>query len=222
MELEGLEEFPTTIVKKIENEISGNARKRSVSIWLPESWVWGDNCINLFNRIIKNVLFDKKQATGSQIVGKNSTHEKLKNSNRASGVLTFYFNDKKNKRATDNRTAFKLSKSIGKYIEKHYDKEKGGVKVYGLTVLNGYHSMLITYGKNKEGKYEFNLFDQGPATNYWDGQSTFSSAEDLDNAINKYVRNHQDKKTNSGNYFPATAEIFLIINDKKARDENEK
>jgi RHS repeat-associated protein len=190
---DGKKPFPTSIVKAIRDEIGMNALKRSVSIWLPEDVTWGENCIEVFNRIVQNVLFDKEQSVGSQIIGKNSTQSKLADKNRASGVMTFNFLTEKGKAATGNSTADKLSESVGDYIKRNYSSEDGGVKVYGLSVLDGYHSIMLTYGKNEDGDLEFNVFDQGPFTNMFDGNSTFTDPKDLDNAINEYVKGRQGK-----------------------------
>ena len=60
---------------------------------------------------------------------------------------------------------------------------------------------------------EFNLFDQGPATNSWDGNSVFKSAASFDEAISNYVKSKQDKRTSNGSVMPANAQLFKIIND---------
>jgi len=97
-----------------------------------------------------------------------------------------------------------LGASIGGSIEGKYNKDEGGVKVYGFTVLDGYHSMMITYGKNEDGEMEFNLFDQGTITDI-DARKTFKTAGELDAAINEYVQKLTKAKTDDGKQFPARA-----------------
>jgi len=155
------------------------------------------------------------QKRGSQIVGEGSLHEKLKENGRASELKTFKAVDENDKIVRGNAKAEKLQTSIGKHLEKQYNEKEGGVNVYGLSVLDGYHSMIVTYGKNEKGKIEFNLFDQGPATSFWSGNSTFETAEKLDEAINNYIKSKQDKRTKNGSEYPANAQIFKIINDEK-------
>ena len=210
---DGRKPWPVGIVKMINEHIGYNASKRSISIWLPEDVIWGKDCITIFNDIVQNVLYDENQKVGSQIIGNNSTHSKLKERGRASDILEFKFATENGNIAYDNRTADHLEKSIGQYIVDNYNKDEGGVKIYGFSVLDGYHSMMITYGPNEDGDMEFNLFDQGPATNAVTGHSSFNSAEDLDEAINDYVKAKQKKETPGGHYYPAKAELFLIKNE---------
>lgn len=212
---DGRRPFPTNIVNRIRKELGHNSIWRSISTAIPiESVGFGSNCIEVCNRIVKNVLFDNNQKGGSQIVGKNSLHSRLKESGRASELKTFNAIDKYGKIAKDNSSAEKIEKSIGGFIEGKYSDKEGGVNVYGLSVLDGYHSMIVTYGKNENGDKEFNLFDQGPATNLWNGNSTFKTAEELDSAINDYIKERQDKRTSNGSSMPANVQLFKIINDE--------
>jgi hypothetical protein len=213
-----MDPWPSWVVGAIRSELAYNAAKRTISVWLPERIVWGDDCIKTFNRTCKNVLFNPSQKTGSQMVGidkdgKPGTHLLLKEAGRASNLSIFTFKDANGKKAKDNSTADHLSKSIGGYIKENFDGKGDEVNIYGISVMNGYHSMMVTYNKDKNGNDVFNLFDQGPATSLLDGNSTFSSAEDLDTAINTYVKDRQDKKTKKGHQYPATVEIFKIEAD---------
>lgn len=178
-----------------------------------------NNCIELFNDVVQNVLFNKNQEVGSQIIKTKSTHQFLQENGRASGLLSFDFLTEGGKKAADNSKAHHLSTSIGEYIKGKYNTDEGGVKVYGLTVLDGYHSMMITYGKNEDGEMEFNLFDQGPVTGFFDPISTFKTAGELDAVINKYVQGLTKAKTNDGKQFPARADIFLIKPDEPKKED---
>lgn len=223
MDPDGEKPWPTNIVAKIDDRNGySNVLARGISAMIPIDEIkFGKDCITLFNDIVKNVLFTTDQKTYGKIVGVNSTHEALLKNGRASQTLSFGFNTKEGKKAKDNTTAFSLSSSIGEYIKSKYKTEEGGVKVYGVSVLAGNHSMIITYGKNEDGEMEFNLFDQGPGTSGLSGRNTFKTAAELDAQLNSYVRTWKDKRNNDGSPIPAEISIFLIKPDE-VKQENKK
>ena len=54
--------FPTNTVNRIRRELGHNSIWRSISTAIPiESVSFGSNCIEVCNRIVKNVLFDNNQ-----------------------------------------------------------------------------------------------------------------------------------------------------------------
>ncbi len=217
---DGMRNFPVSVVGKIKTELRGNSLKRSISVMIPfQSISFGKDCITVHNAIIQEVLFpNEKVKTGSQIVGKNSTHEKLQEQGVATGLKTFNFLTKGGGNSPYNDMADHMSESLGQYLEDNYSGE--GVKVYGLSVNDGYHAMTLTYGENEDGEMEYNLFDQGPGTSLWSGRKTFTSPEDLDTHLNEYVQDKQDKRTKGGGKYGANIQIYLIKNEQiKTEDE---
>ncbi len=221
MDPDGEKPWPTNIVDKIDDRNGySNVLLRGISVLIPIKEIsFGKDCITLFNDIVQNALFTPNQKTGNKIVGENSTHEALLKNGRATNTLSFGFNTKDGKKAFDNSTAFSLSSSIGDYIKAKYNVDEGGVKIYGVSVLDGNHSMIITYGKNEEGEMEFNLFDQGPGTTGFSGRNTFSTAAELDAQLNSYVRGWKDKRNDNGTTIPAEISIFLIKPDEEKQDD---
>jgi hypothetical protein len=148
---------------------------------------------------------------GDRIVGEGtSTHHILHKQGLAGNLYIFRFVNKNGRRSTGNATAHKLEKSVGAYVKAHYSG-KPGVSIYGLSVLDGYHSMLLTYDGT-----EFALIDQGPATSILSGKSTFSVESVMDDALSEYVRDRQDKRVGKANQYqyPAIIQVYKIYPSK--------
>ncbi len=97
--------------------------------------------------------------------------------------------------AANSANAHALKDSVGKFIEASY--RGAGVQVYGLSIHDGYHALTLTYGKNASGQ-EYHLIDNGPATSLFSGHRTFKTADELDEAINNYVRRDAVRKYRVG------------------------
>ena len=117
---------------------------------------------------------------GSQIVGHGSTHQILQRKGLAGPLVVFPFvtSAAVPVLAKGNATAVKLKQSIGEFVKKNHGAGTG-VSIYGVSPLNGYHSILLTY-RIKNGIHDFSLIDQGPATSFLTGKSTFKTAQALD------------------------------------------
>jgi len=206
-------EFPDSVIKQIDDVISYNAPLRSLSTMIPlDSVKFGRDCLEIHNDIIKKIFNNPRMRLGDRIVGNGSTHEILKRHGRASALKVFSFITQKGKVTKGNAKAHKLKDSIGAYIKKYYGKK--GVSLYGVSAMNGYHSMLVTY-RLKNGADEFSLIDQGPATSLLSGKSTFHTVSALDKALSEYVRDKQGKRTKGGYEYPANVQVYKIYPDKK-------
>ncbi|MFO1370452.1 MAG: hypothetical protein U1F46_15780 [Marinagarivorans sp.] len=191
-------EWPESVVKEITDSIVGNAPTRTFSTLIPfESIKFGKDCIELHNSIIRLLYKDEKMKLGDRIVGgSTATHTILNNQGLAGALKEIIFLDTKGNDASGNGTASRLKESIGDYVKKHHT---AGVSIFGVSALDGYHSMLLTYRLTNDKKSEFMLVDQGPATSIISGKATFSTAKALDDALSDYVLGLKDKRT-KGNY----------------------
>ena len=206
-------EFPDSIIKTINDEISFNAPVRTLSVLIPIDMVkFGRDCIELHNDIVKKILKEPRLKLGDRIVGTTgSTHQILLRKGLASPLKVFSFVTQTDKPATGNASAHKLQESVGEYVKKNYGGL--GVSIYGVSALDGYHSMLLTY-RIKNGVHEFNLIDQGPATSILTGKSTFNTAQGFDTALSEYVRDKQGKRTRGGHQYQANIQIYKIYPGK--------
>jgi hypothetical protein len=205
-------EFPNSVIETIKNEISFNAPLRTISTLIPISSIrFGKDCIQLHNAIIRQLFKDPDMKLGDRIVGTpGSTHQILRRQGKAGPLKVFSFFTKAGKQSTGNATAHKLMESVGDYVIKQYGGN--GVSIYGVSALDGYHSMLLTYQK-KNGQSEFVIIDQGPATSYLSGKLTAHSSKALDEALTDYIRDKQEKRTAGGYQFPANIQIYKINPD---------
>ncbi|VAW68253.1 hypothetical protein MNBD_GAMMA09-1765 [hydrothermal vent metagenome] len=202
-------EWPVSIIKDIEEINSYNAPVRTISILIPiDSVKFGKDCIELLNAIIKKLYKKDRMNLGDRIVGtKTSTHQILKDQGLAGELKTFGFLTKGGSKAQGNATANKLKDSVGEYIKKWYGGS--GVSIFGVSAMDGYHSMLLTY-QRKDGKSKFTLIDQGPATSFLTGKSTFYTANDLDSSLSEYVKDRQDKRVGKNGIYEYPADIALF------------
>lgn len=206
--------FPISVIEGINNEISFNAPLRTISTLIPISSIrFGKDCIQLHNAIIRQIFKKPDMKLGDRIVGTpNSTHQILQRQGKAGPLKVFWFFTKAGKKSAGNATAHKLMESIGDYIKKNYCGK--GVSIYGVSTLDGYHSMLLTYQENNIHS-KFVLIDQGPATSYLSGKLTAHTSVELDEAITDYVRAKQDMRTAGGYQFPANVQIYKIYPGKE-------
>jgi hypothetical protein len=105
-----------------------------------------------------------------------------------------------------------MKESLGEYVKKNYGKK--GVSVYGVSALDGYHSMLLTC-RVEGGVSRFMLVDQGPATSLLSGKSVFTMASALDETLSAYVKAKQGKRTAGGHEFPASIQIYKLFPGEK-------
>jgi hypothetical protein len=204
-------EWPNTVIKEIDDIIAYNAPVRTLSTLIPvDSVKFGKDCIELLNAIIRKLYKKERMLLGDRIVGTDSsTHQILKKKKLAGSIKTFSFMTEDGKKSGGNATAHQLGESVGAYVKKWYGGT--GVSIYGVSALDGYHSMLLTY-QVKNNKSEFTLIDQGPATSLLTGRSTFATAAGLDNDLSLYVRGRQDKRVGVGGkyQYPANIELFKL------------
>ena len=204
--------FPADVVGRMRSYIAGNAIKQDIAYLFGLSAVWGKDCITLHNGIVRDILFDaSRMRLGDRIIGKGSTHEKLLESGKASELRAFGFVTE-NGQAANSATAHALKDSVGKYIEADY--RGTGVQVYGLSIHDGYHALTLTYGKGAGGSLEYHLIDNGPATSLLIGHRTFETADELDGALNSYVRRDAIRKyrvgKNGDQPMPARVNVYEI------------
>ena len=148
---------------------------------------------------------------GDRIVGSGtSTHQILYKQGLAGELTTFRFVTKNGRRSSGNASAHKLEESVGAYVKTQYSGTPG-VSIFGLSILDGYHSMLLTYDGSK-----FALIDQGPATSFLTGKSTFTVESVLDDDISEYVRGLQDKRVGKSKQYqyPAVIQMYKIYPSK--------
>ena len=204
-------EWPNTVIKEIDDIIAYNAPVRTLSTLIPvDSVKFGKDCIELLNAIIRKLYKKDRMLLGDRIVGTDSsTHQILKKKKLAGNLKTFSFVTEEGGKSTGNATAHTLNESVGAYVKKWYGGT--GVSIYGVSALDGYHSMLLTY-QVKNNKSEFLLIDQGPATSLLTGKSTFATAAGLDDDLSLYVRGRQDKRVGVGGkyQYPANIELFKL------------
>jgi len=149
----------------------------------------------------------ERMRLGDRIVGtKSSTHQILQNQGLASELKEFSFLTKEDQISVGNANAYKLNESVGAYIKKNY--QGSGISIFGVSAMDGYHSMLLTY-QLKDGKPEFTLIDQGPATSFLTGKSVFFTEASLDSNLSEYVRGLQNKRTGKGGKYEYPANIGL-------------
>jgi len=79
-----------------------------------------------------------------------------------------------------------------------------GVSIFGLSALNGYHSMTLIYNGS-----DFTLIDQGPATSFFTGKSTFKVESVLDDHLSEYVRSKQRVRIGTKKQYKYPAEMSL-------------
>ncbi|MCP4495036.1 MAG: hypothetical protein GY820_48205 [Gammaproteobacteria bacterium] len=203
--------WPVSIIKDIEDIYSYNAPIRTISILIPINSVkFGMDCIKLLNAIIKKLYKNDQMKLGDRIIGtRTSTHQILKDQGLAGELKTFSFLTESGNRAMGNATAHELKDSVGAYIKKWH--RGTGVSIFGVSAMDGYHSILLIY-QLKDGKSEFTLIDQGPATSLLTGKSTFLTAGALDASLSEYVRDRQDKRVgkNAKYEYPADIALFKI------------
>lgn len=207
-------EFPDSVIKEIEKEIAYNAPIRTVSALIPiDSIKFGKDCIELHNAILRKIYNSPKMRLGDRIVGTpTSTHQILLKQRLTGSLISFSFVTQVGADAKSNSTAYRLKESLGDFVKNNYGKK--GVSVYGLSALDGYHSMLLTY-RIKNGISNFMLVDQGPATSLITGKSVFTTAKALDDALSEYVRAKQGKRTAGGYEYPANIQIYKLYPVKK-------
>ncbi len=207
-------EFPDSIIQVIEKEISYNAPIRTISTLIPiDSIKFGKDCIELHNAILRKIYQEPKMKLGDRIVGTpTSTHQILLNKNLAGPLKSFAFVTQDGVNTNVNSTAHHLKESVGEYVKNNYGKK--GVSIYGLSMMDGYHSVLLTY-QIKSGVSTFMLVDQGPATSFLTGKSVFKTAKALDEAISEYVRDRQSKRTKGGYQYPANVQLYKLYPRKK-------
>lgn len=206
-------DFPDSVLERIDDAISFNATVRSLTYLIPGRQDWGKDCIKTHNAIIRNIFDEPNMRLGSKIVGSPSTHQILKRKGRAGPVKIFSFWTDTGKKAVGHADADRLMASIGGYVVKNYSGQ--GVSIYGVSVMDGYHSMTLTYRKNNK-QSEFCLIDQGPATSMLTGKFKTKTPQELDEVLNEYVKSKKDVRIADTNYqYPATIGIYRFLPDTK-------
>ncbi len=205
--------FPTSVITGMRSYIAGNAIKQDIAYIFGLGAVWGKDCITLHNGIIKDILLkDPRMRLGDRIIGKGSTHEKMLERGEASELKSFVFLTDKAQAAASNATAHSLKDSLGQYIEGNY--RGTGVQIYGVSIHDGYHALTLTYEKDESGSLEYHLIDNGPATSLFTGHRSFKTAQELDLALNSYVRRDTVRSyrvgRNKDQIMPARIDVYEI------------
>lgn len=206
--------FSTNVIEEMRSYIAGNAIIQDIAYLFGQGAVWGKDCITLHNGIIKDILYKGQRIRlGDRIIGRGSTHERMFKKGKASKLKSFAFLTDSGRVAAGNATAHSLKTSPGEYIEGKY---RGvGVQIYGVSIHDGYHALTLTYGKNRSGGLEFHLIDNGPGTSLITGHRQFQTAQELDRALNKYIRGRAIRSyrvgRNNNLIMPARIDVYEIF-----------
>ena len=65
--------------------------------------------------------------------------------------------------------------------------------------------------RKRDGASEFTLLDQGPATSFITGRSTYHTSSEFDSALEEYVRDRQGKRTKGGYEYPSNIQIYRLF-----------
>ncbi|MBZ0202492.1 MAG: hypothetical protein K8I03_05700 [Ignavibacteria bacterium] len=155
-------------------------------------------CIVTLNHGIKLLYGDMKMKLGSQI---DHTMNKLVELNKISKTEVIEFNDKNGKITTGVTEPEALSKSV--YIEiMNMIGENMGCFVFGLSIMDGYHSVTILVDKSVE-KNEIFRCDQN--------EGCFKSNEkELDAYITSKTIKWWNNKAKEGTKMKTRATIWML------------
>lgn len=176
-----------------------------------------DDCITCHNKGMRTLLNNNSVPVGSQA---DITRSKMQEAGYANETTSFGFTDANGNPSNGNASAENLESSVGATAENQADVGSGESSVFGVSIMDGYHTMTLTVSKTVlNGPTEdgtpltastFTLSDQGTRTTDNAGNKTFDSAEALDQHLENYMQGHQDQRTQGGYQFPSIIEIHQI------------
>jgi hypothetical protein len=123
-----------------------------------------DSCIVCMNKGLKLLLQDPSQKTTPESIEK--TMELLQKSGRAGAAREIYFLDKKGQETKGSRRPEKLPESIFGTIVSIVGGDPGW-SVFGLSLMDGYHSITLTLDNNDPSQPKIYWSDQWSSKGGW-------------------------------------------------------
>ena len=202
--------FPESQIKPMLKYFAENAKVKQSG-----AGVDYDDCIECHNKAMKTILENSQTKTGSTA---SETRTEMQKAGSAGETKIFGFNDANGNTALATPQASKLKESIGKYVSDKTDgvKQLEEFTVFGVSIMDGYHTMTLTATQVKILGTTFDIFilsDQG--TNYGTekkGNIVFLSAKQLDKHLTKYVKKNNDARIKGKYFYPAKIELHQIFN----------
>jgi hypothetical protein len=161
------------------------------------------DCITTVNHTLKLLFKNDKLAVGSQMTGKDlqgrsGTMEKLSDAGKVIKQFTIEYVDNAG-RVCKKGTPYKAEQMQTKLSDKINTlvSQTIGIHVFGIAIMDGYHSMLLTVDNQNPCKRKFILSDQNPMNsdyNYTNGWKEFDNGSDLDNWITHKTKSWHSKK----------------------------
>ena len=160
------------------------------------------DCITTVNHTLRLLLGDNLPV-GSQMMGKDKrgrlgTMEKISNINKIKSSFTIDYLDDQGRKCNKgtpykaDRMEKKLSETINSMISSYI-----GYHIFGLAIMDGYHSMLLTIDNNNPCDRKYILSDQNPLNsdyNYTNGWKEFNTGTELDEWITHKTKSWHSKK----------------------------
>lgn len=144
------------------------------------------SCIACMNQGLRLLLGDQSQAVGSEV---QTTMAKLQQSSRAGAAQVIEFNDSRGRMTTGVRRPETLSGSIWDALLALAGNDVGW-SVFGLSLMDGYHSVTLTLDNNDSSAPRVYWSDQWSSRGGW---QEFSRAS-LDAEITRLIQQWWDKK----------------------------
>lgn len=140
------------------------------------------DCITTLNTALKKLYKTEKLSVGTQIKtggNREGTMEKLDNQGKVKSSFTIEYEDTKGKVCSKgtpykaNKMKDSLSSKINELVGNNI-----GFHVFGVSIADGYHSMLLTVDNTNPCKKKYILSDQVPT--YTEGWKEYENGEKLD------------------------------------------
>lgn len=154
------------------------------------------DCITTLNTALKKLYKTEKLSVGTQIKtggNREGTMEKLDNQGKVKSSFTIEYEDTKGKVCSKgtpykaNKMKDSLSSKINELVGNNI-----GFHVFGVSIADGYHSMLLTVDNTNPCKKKYILSDQVPT--YTEGWKEYENGEKLDAWITKLTVEYHSKR----------------------------
>lgn len=150
------------------------------------------DCITTMNAGMRALFNDQDQAVGSAV---HHTMGKLQESGRASARNAIEFNDSKGRITTGIREPMTLSESVwDKLLSMAGDDV--GYSVFGLSLMDGYHSITLTLDNNNPSNPIVYWSDQWSSRGGWQAFEKYGLDAEITELTNTWW-NRQDASSKS-------------------------